>query len=130
VRSTGSRPSCEPSVASAATVDEYLDGFSPEQQAILQRVRAAIHRGVPDAAEKIRYGMPAVLLGGRYAIHFAGWTKHIGLYPVPRFDGPLEAEVAPHRREKDSVTFSWTDPVPEDLIERMSAAIVATRTAS
>jgi uncharacterized protein YdhG (YjbR/CyaY superfamily) len=44
---------------------------------------------------------------------------------VPPFDEALEAEVAPHRREKDSVTFSWTDPVPEGLIERMSAAIAA-----
>ena len=114
-------------MASPATVDDYIAGFSPEQRAILQQIRAAIHRGVPGADEKIRYGMPAVMLGGRYAIHFAGWKKHIGLYPVPRLDEPLEAEIAPHRKEKDSVTFSWTDPVPEDLIERMSAAIGAGR---
>jgi uncharacterized protein YdhG (YjbR/CyaY superfamily) len=50
---------------SPATVDDYLDGFAPDQRVILQRVRAAIHRGVPGGDEKIRYGMPAVILGGR-----------------------------------------------------------------
>lgn len=115
-------------MASPVSVDEYIAGFAPDQRAILQRIREAIHRGVPGADEKIRYGMPAVMLDDRYAIHFAGWKKHIGLYPVPRFDEPLEAEVAPHRSEKDTVTFPWTDPVPEELIERIAAAIARTRT--
>lgn len=116
-------------MASPASVDEYIAGFAPDQGAILQHIREAIHRGVPGADEKIRYGMPSVMLGGRYAIHFAGWKKHIGLYPVPHFDDPLETEVAPHRSEKDSVTFPWADPVPVDLIERMSAAIAQRRSA-
>jgi uncharacterized protein YdhG (YjbR/CyaY superfamily) len=114
-------------MASPANVNEYLANFAPERQAVLRSIREAIHRGVPDADEKIRYGMPAVILGGRYAIHFAGWKKHIGLYPVPQFDEPLESEVAPHRSDKDSVTFPWSDPVPLDLIERIAAAIADRR---
>ncbi|MCP2031197.1 uncharacterized protein YdhG (YjbR/CyaY superfamily) [Okibacterium sp. HSC-33S16] len=114
-------------MASPGTVDEYLADFPSDRRAMLQGIREAVHRGVPNAEEKIRYGMPAIMLGGRYAIHFAGWKKHIGLYPVPRFDEPLESEVAPHRTEKDSVTFSWNDPVPLDLIERISAAIAGRR---
>ncbi|MCS5734111.1 iron chaperone [Herbiconiux daphne] len=109
------------------SVDAYLAGFPAEQRDVLQRVRDAIHRGVPGATEKIRYAMPAVMLGGRYAIHFAGWKKHIGLYPVPVFDDGLEAEIAPYRSEKDSVTFSWKEPVPYDLIERVSRAIAGLR---
>ncbi|GGE94769.1 iron chaperone [Mycetocola zhadangensis] len=113
-----------------SSVNEYIAGFPPEQQAVLQDIREAIRRGVPGGEEKIRYGMPAVMLGGRYAIHFAGWKKHIGLYPVPRFDDALESEVALHRSEKDSVTFPWTDPVPIDLIERVAAAIARERAPS
>ncbi len=105
-----------------ASVEEYIAGFPPDTRAVLEQVRAAIHRGVPGGEEKVRYGMPAVMLGGRYALHFAGWKKHLGLYPVPRFDGELEAEVAPHRAEKDSVTFPYGEPVPYDLIERIARA--------
>ena len=112
------------------SVDEHIAGFPPDRRAVLQDVREAIHRGVPDADEKIRYGMPAVTLGGRYAIHFAGWKKHLGLYPVPRFDEPFESEIAPHRSEKDSVTFPWSAPVPLELIERIAAAIALRRTSA
>jgi uncharacterized protein YdhG (YjbR/CyaY superfamily) len=109
------------------TVDEYIAGFPPEVQGILESVRAAIRSGVPDPQEKIRYGMPAVMLGGRYAVHFAAWKKHIGLYPIPTLDEPLESEIAPYRSAKDSVNFPFGKPVPYDLIARVTRAIVASR---
>ncbi|TPX04175.1 DUF1801 domain-containing protein, partial [Schumannella luteola] len=80
-----------------ATVDAYIAGFPPEVAERLQQVRAAIRAEVPDGEERMRYGIAAVMLGGRYALHFAGWKKHIGIYPVPPLPEPLEAEVAPLR---------------------------------
>ena len=109
------------------TVDEYLATFPDDVRAVLQRVREAIHAGVPDGEEKLRYGIAAVMLDGRYAIHFAGWKHHVGLYPVPRFDGPLEAEIAPYRAKTDSVNFPYAMPVPYELITRVSAEIVRRR---
>ena len=106
-------------------VDHYIAGFPAEVQAILTEVRAAIHRGVPDATEKIRYGMPAIMLGGRYAIHFAGWKKHVGIYPVAILEPLLESEVTLYRKAKDSVNFPYSQPVPFDLIERVAAALNA-----
>ncbi len=114
-------------MAAASTVDDYLAGFPLEQRSILQRVRETILAQVPNATEKIRYGMPAVMLGGRYAIHFAGWKRHLGLYPVPTLPPELEAEIAPFRTGKDSVNFAYSEPVPYDLIERMAAAIATLR---
>ncbi|THG30137.1 iron chaperone [Naasia lichenicola] len=111
----------------AATVDEYIAGFPPEVQERLQKVRSAIHSAVPGGEEKVRYAIPAVMLGGRYAIHFAGWKKHIGLYPVPTLAEPLESEIAPFRVAKDSVNFPHSTPIDYDLIARVAAAIVAMR---
>ena len=108
-------------------VDEYVASFPPDVRDVLEHVRAAIHAGVPHGEEKVRYGIAAVMLGGRYAIHFAGWKHHVGLYPVPELDEPLEAEVAPFRSKNDSVNFPYAKPVPYDLITRMSAAIVRLR---
>lgn len=73
------------------SVDQYIDGFSPEVRSRLIRVRELLLQVMPDAEQTIRYGMPALMLSGRYGLHFAGWKKHIGLYPVPVFDGELEA---------------------------------------
>ena len=108
-------------------VDEYIAGFPPETQEILEKVRAAIHAGVPNPEEKVRYGIAAVMLGGRYALHFAGWKKHVGLYPVPVADEPLESEIAPYRTAKDSVIFVYAKPIPYDLITRIAEFVVAKR---
>lgn len=116
----------ESSSAPPADVDTYIAGFPPEQREVLEKVRRAIRSRVPSPEEKIRYGMPAIMLGGRYALHFAGWKKHVGLYPVPVLDEALEREVAPYRSGKDSVNFAWS-AVPYDLIERVTSSIVAQR---
>jgi uncharacterized protein YdhG (YjbR/CyaY superfamily) len=109
------------------SVDEYIASFPDDVADRLRRTRAAILAEVPEPEEKMRYGIAAVMFGGRYALHFAGWKQHIGVYPVPRLPEPLESEVAPYRSGKDSVTFRHADPLPLDLISRMARAIVAER---
>ena len=111
----------------AQTVDEYVASFPDEVALRLGQVRSAIRAEVPDPEEKMRYGIAAVMLGGRYALHFAGWKQHIGVYPVPPLPEPIESEVAPYRSGKDSVTFRHADPLPLDLISRITRAIVAER---
>jgi uncharacterized protein YdhG (YjbR/CyaY superfamily) len=121
-------------MAAPADIDEYLAALPDDRRATLQAVREAIHRGVASgsgasepAAEKIRYGMPAVLLDGRYAVHFAAWKKHLGLYPVATLSAELEERVAPLRSGADSVTIPWTTPAPLELIEAIATELAARR---
>ena len=67
------------------------------------------------------------MLAGRYGLHFAGWKRHVGLYPVPVLDEALEAEVQPYRSGKDSVIFLHSRPLPEDLIARVARTILGRR---
>jgi uncharacterized protein YdhG (YjbR/CyaY superfamily) len=117
-------------MAAAATVDEYIAGFPPEVADRLRRIREVILAEVASPEEKMRYGIAAVMLGGRYALHYAGWKKHIGLYPVPTLDEPLEGRIAPYRAEKDSVVFPHAKAIPYELIGEVTAAIVASRAAA
>jgi len=117
-------------MAAPATVDEYIASFPPEVAERLQRIREIIVAEVPEAEEKVRYGIAAVMLGGRYALHYAGWKRHIGLYPVPTLDEPLESRIAPFRAEKDSVVFPHAQPIPYELIGEVTRAIVARRAAA
>ncbi|MGU3643560.1 iron chaperone [Microbacterium sp. C23T] len=119
-------------MAAPATVDEYIAGFPPEVAERLARVRAEIVEAVSTASgtppeQKVRYGIAAVMLGGRYALHFAGWKKHIGLYPVPTLPEPLESEIAPYRAEKDSVVVPHSKDVPYELIGRVAREIADER---
>lgn len=119
-------------MAPPATVDEYVASFPPDVRERLQRIRSEIVSHLPSAdagppEEKMRYGIAAVMLGGGYALHFAGWKKHIGLYPVPTLSEPLESEIAPYRAEKDTVAFPHARDVPCDLVGRVASEIVRLR---
>ncbi|MEH3053920.1 MAG: DUF1801 domain-containing protein [Patulibacter minatonensis] len=107
------------------TIDEHLASAPPGVRATLDSVRATLLEAVPDAEERFRYGMPAIMFGGRYGLHYAGWKHHLGLYPVGELPEPLASEIAPFRAKKDSVTFRYADGVPLDLIARVAAALAA-----
>jgi uncharacterized protein YdhG (YjbR/CyaY superfamily) len=109
-------------------VDAYIAGFPPATATALEQVRRAVHAAVPGTGEGFRYQMPVVTLGESYLVHFAGWTRHVALYPVPPLPEPLEAEVAPMRSGKDTVKFMLDRPVPTELVGRIAAAIAQERT--
>ena len=107
----------------ATTIDEYIAAFPDDVSSVLAEVATTFRRALPGAEERIRYDMPAFLLGDRYGIHFAGWKQHVGIYPVARLTGDLEAEIEPHRAKKDTVQFRYRDGIPFDLLERMLVAL-------
>jgi uncharacterized protein YdhG (YjbR/CyaY superfamily) len=112
-------------MATFTSIDDYVASFPDGPREILEQVRDAMRRGAPGSQEKIRYGMPALMFRDRYGVHFAGWKKHVGLYPVATFEGDLEHEIAPYRATKDTVQFFYDKPVPYDLIERVTRELAS-----
>ena len=109
-----------------ATVEEYVAALPDGARPHVEQVVAAVRRALPGAEERIRYGMPAFMFAGRrYGLHVAGWTSHVGLYPVARLDPELEAEVAPYRSGKDTVKLLHRDGMPVELVERIARALAA-----
>ena len=111
----------------AAEVDSYIAQFPTNVQDRLTRLRGVIMEHLPGGWETVRYGMPAVMVGDRYGLHFAGWKKHVALYPVPAFDDPLEERLAPYRSGKDTVRFLHSRELPYDLVGEICDHVVATR---
>jgi uncharacterized protein YdhG (YjbR/CyaY superfamily) len=109
---------------SCSTVQGYIDSLHGDAERIAIQLRATIHAAAPGITDTIRYQMPCFLLDGKYLVYFGAWKKHIGLYPIPRLDTGLEAELGPYRTAKDTVRFQYKDPVPWDLIERLIAELV------
>jgi uncharacterized protein YdhG (YjbR/CyaY superfamily) len=106
-------------------VDAYLAGLPAERSERFRDVRHRIHAGVGGLGETISYKMPAVTRDGDVVLFFASWKHHTGLYPVPRFDGVLEERVSSYRAATDTVRFPHRQPIPDDLIEAITAAIIA-----
>lgn len=106
-------------VAVPATIDEYISGFAPDAQALLEQVRQAVHAAAPGAREVISYRIPAFKQHG-ILVYFAAFKKHIGFYPPVRGDAELEEAVAPYAGEKGNLRFSMDRPLPLELIDRIT----------
>ncbi len=110
-----------------ASVDEYIASYPEETRTQLARVRTAIRTAVPEADEKISYGMATFTVEGKPLLYFAGWKNHVGVYPVPTGDTAFEEAIRPFRRAKDTVRFPITRPVPLDLIATIARLCVKRR---
>jgi uncharacterized protein YdhG (YjbR/CyaY superfamily) len=101
------------------TVDEYIASFPDDVQKILEKIRGIVKAAAPEATEKISYQIAAFELNGRNLIHFAGWKKHVSLYPVPAGSEAFERQVAKYAGGKGTLKFPLDEPLPLKLIERV-----------
>jgi uncharacterized protein YdhG (YjbR/CyaY superfamily) len=102
-----------------ATIDEYISGFSPEVQIVLQKIRQVVQLAAPEAEEAISYRIPAFRQNG-VLVYFAAFKSHIGLYPPVKGDAQFERAVAPYAGEKGNLRFPLNRSIPFDLIERVT----------
>ena len=105
--------------SAASPIDEYIAGFPPETQKVLEEIRALIKSVAPDATETISYAIPTFDLDGHHLVHFAGFAKHVGFYPTPSGIAAFKEEIGPYKSAKGSVQFPLGEPMPMDLIRRM-----------
>jgi uncharacterized protein YdhG (YjbR/CyaY superfamily) len=101
------------------SIDEYIAACPPDSQDYLQQIRKLIHTLVPDAKEKISYQIACFELNDMNLIHFAGWKKHVSLYPVPAGSEAFELQIKPYVSDKGTVKFPLDEPLPIKLIERV-----------
>lgn len=112
-----------------ADVEAYIDSYPDDVQQILRKIRSLLSAAVPDSGEKISYQIPTVTMAGESLLYYAGWKRHIGMYPVARGDADFERRLEPHRAEKDSVRFVYSEPIPYDLILEIAEFTVMRRLA-
>jgi len=101
------------------SIDEYIAACPEETHERLQAIRAEIKKLVPDAREKISYQIACFELNGKNLIHFAGWKKHVSLYPVPAGDEAFERQVEPYANDKGTLKFPLDEPMPMKLITKI-----------
>lgn len=101
------------------SIDEYIAACPPESHAYLREIRKLIQGLAPDAKEKISYQIACFELNGMNLIHFAGWKKHVSLYPVPAGSEAFERQVEPYVDGKGTLKFPLDEPLPVKLIQRV-----------
>jgi uncharacterized protein YdhG (YjbR/CyaY superfamily) len=104
---------------SSTTIDGYISTFPPHIQAILENVRQAIRNAAPEATETISYGIPTFDLHGKHLVFFAGWKRHISIYPLPAGDGAFQQKIAPYKQVKSTIQLPLDQPMPYDLVSEL-----------
>ncbi len=107
------------------TFAAYISGFPEDIQMILEQIRATIRQSAPDATEGISYGMPTFKLGGKPLVYFAAFKNHIGFYATPTGHAAFAEALSPYKQGKGSVQFPLNQPIPLDLIAKMTEYKIA-----
>jgi len=109
-----------------ATVEEYLADVPAKERAVLKKIRETVRSVVPQAGEKISYGMPAFTYHGNL-LYYGAMKNHLSLFPGSK------SVVKTYRREIErygtasagTIRFMADKPLPVTLIKK----IVRTRAA-
>lgn len=100
-------------------ITDYILQYPPEVQEKLNQMRDTILEIIPEAEEKIAYGIPTFYLKGN-VVHFAGYKSHIGFYPGADGIAAFTGELAAYKLSKGTVQFPLDQPLPLELVKRIT----------
>ena len=63
-------------------VKKYFAALTPETRRALKQLREVARSAAPGAEEVISYGIVALRLKGRNVVWYAGFKKHMSMYPL------------------------------------------------
>jgi uncharacterized protein YdhG (YjbR/CyaY superfamily) len=95
-------------------VDAYIDAAPEGARPLLRQLRQVIRAAVPNAEEKISYGMPHYHYRGRLA-YFAAHKGHVGLYALGPAD-QLPEQLRRYSAAKGTLQFPLGQALPTAAI--------------
>ncbi len=112
--------------AKPKTIDEYLALTSPEQRAVLEKLRKTIRAAAPGAEEYIGYGLAGFKFNGRPLVYFGAWEKHCALYAAsPAIQKKFQKELEGFEQSKGTIRFTPENPIPTALVKALVKARIA-----
>lgn len=97
----------------------HIARFPIHIQEKLNVLHAFIEQNLPEPTQKMAYGIPTFQVNGKNLIHYAGYSKHIGLYPgakgIAAFAAEFEARG--YQYSKGAVQFPLKAELPLDLVQ-------------
>ena len=102
--------------------------LSAPQRASLERLRRTIRAVVPNAKERISYGIPTVYLHGRMLVGYGAAARHCSFYPgsVVR---TLGADLRRYDLAKGTIRFPIGATLPAALVRKIVKARIAQQAA-
>ncbi len=101
------------------TIEEYI---SAQDEAIRPRLRLVcktIREAIPEAEERISWGMPTFWKGWNI-IHFAAAKKHIGIYPGSEAVEAFAPRLSEYQTSKGAIRLPNDRELPTGLIAELA----------
>jgi uncharacterized protein YdhG (YjbR/CyaY superfamily) len=105
-------------VLGADSVKKYISGFPKDIQKILRTIRKIIKSEVPEAEEKISYGIPTFTLHGNL-VHFGGFKDHVSFFPGSSPILKFRKELRKFKTSKGTIQIPFDKPLPVFLIRKI-----------
>lgn len=97
------------------TVEEYIAAQPEEIREYLKRIREVLLAALPEAQERISWSM-RTFWREHNIIQFAGFKKHVGLYPGPEAVEAFSGRLKEYKTSKGAIQLPYGRPVPAELI--------------
>jgi uncharacterized protein YdhG (YjbR/CyaY superfamily) len=96
-------------------ITEYINAAPEESQQKLWELLDILRRAAPGAEESLKWGQPA--LSYQWILfQFAGFKKHVSLYPHPNVVEAFQDHLADYKTSSSTIQFPLDKPLPSDLI--------------
>lgn len=111
------------SKAKPRTIDEYFALARPDQRAVLEKLRRAIHAAAPGVEEYIGYGLAGFKSNARPLVYLGAWADHCALYAAsPAVQEKFHEALKGSEVSKGTIRFTTEKPLPVALVMQLVKA--------
>lgn len=100
------------------SIDEYIAKAPLAGQDKLLTIRNLINEFIPEAEEKIKWGLP-VFEHKRILFSLAAYKSHLNFMPTGQTLVHFQEELKGYKCGNDTVQFPYDHPLPIDLIRKL-----------
>ena len=101
------------------TIQEYISEQNEDIRPRLNMIYSTIRKAIPDAEERISWGMPT-FRKRRNIIHFAAGKYHIGIYPGPEAIEAFADRLTDYKTSKGAIQLPNNKELPLELIAEIA----------
>jgi uncharacterized protein YdhG (YjbR/CyaY superfamily) len=98
--------------------ETYFAAFPQQTKDMLLEMYDIVKAVLPEAQEKISYGMPC-FYQKQNVVYFAAFKNHIGFYPTASGVKAFENELVGLKFSKGAIQFPLDKAIPEKLIQKI-----------
>ena len=107
-----------PQPLSGSPIDTIIAATAEPARGRLAALVAVVRAELPDAKERIAYGLPT-WHQGENIVHLGAFVRHIGIYPGPEAISAFAPELNDFRTSKGAIQVPHDTPLPIDLLRRI-----------